>query len=349
MNSACITGGSGFLGATIVRQLLSSGIRRIVVFDTVAPPDDIASSVTFIQGDVRDRSALEGALTGVEVVFHAAAVVDWGTSSPEEVRSVNVDGTRAVVAACRAAATRVLIFTSSLDATFAGRNLIDVDEDLPYPSRHPNMYCRSKMEGELIVNAAHSRDMATCSIRPADIYGEADPYHMPALIDMAMGGFYVRIGNGRAVGSHAYVGNVAAAHIQAARAFLAGNRAHGGKSYFIADGHPANFFAFFDRILVGAGYELKPPGLRLPFAVFYVLGLIVELATLPFRRIMKTAPRISRFAAVYTCTTYTFRPTRAIRDFGYQERYSEDQAVDRTIAYYRERRMEAPAGEPELG
>ncbi len=230
---------------------------------------------------------------------------------------------------------KVLILTSSLDATFSGKELVDVDESLPYPARHPNMYCRSKMEAELVVNAAHGAGMQTCSLRTADIYGPADPYHMPPLIEMAESGFYVRIGNGSALSRHCYVGNVAVAHLQAARAFPDGQDDHGGRSCFITDAPPANFFAFFDHMVREAGYTIHPRNLRIPFAVFYLMGAFVELVTLPVRPFLRRAPRVSRFAAVYTCTTYTFRADRAAADFGFTATYDEEGAVAETIAYYR--------------
>ncbi len=335
----CITGGSGFLGTHLVREITDKdspiSVSEIVVYDLAPPPVAIAGRVRHVSGDIRDRTALGRALEGVDIVFHMAAIVDWGTRSPTEVRGVNVEGTEAVVEAARHAGVKVLILTSSLDATFSGREQVDVDESLSYPARHPNMYCRSKMEAELVVNAAHGDDLQTCSLRPADIYGPADPYHMPPLIEMAENGFYVRIGDGSALSQHCYVGNVAVAHLQAARAFLDGRNDHGGRSYFITDGPPANFFTFFDRMVSEAGYTIRPRNLRIPFALFYAMGALVELVTLPVRPVLKRAPRVSRFAAVYTCTTYTFRADRAAADFGFTPKYDEESAVAETIAYYR--------------
>ncbi len=339
----CVTGGSGFLGSRIVRELCdpSSPVRpsRIVVYDLVPPPEKIAGDVDFVQGDVLDSDLLEQTLSGIDVVFHTAAVVDWGTKPPSEVIRVNVEGTRRVAEACRKKSVRVLVATSSLDATFSGRDLLDVDENLPYPRRHPNAYCRSKMEAELIVKKAHEDGLAACSLRPADIYGEGDPYHIPPLLDMVRSGFYVRIGDGSAKSQHAYVGNVAVAHIQAAASFLNGRSGHGGRSYFITDGPGANFFTFFERIILAAGYRIRPKNLRFPFFLFYLIGAFVEVVTLPVRAVLNQAPRVSRFAAIYTCTSYTFSSKGAERDFGFVPRYSEEEAITATAAFYSEERV----------
>jgi nucleoside-diphosphate-sugar epimerase len=191
------------------------------------------------------------------------------------------------------------------------------------------------MEAEELVNAADSSQLHTCSLRPADIYGPGDPYHMPPLLEMVRKGLFVRIGNGSAVSQHVYVGNIALAHIQAAAAFLDGNLHHAGRSYFIADGEAANFFAFFGHIIETAGYTIRPKNFRIPFLPFYLLGALVELVTLPVRAVLKRAPRVSRFAAIYTCTTYTFDSRRATEDFGYAPRYTEAEGVAETAAYYR--------------
>jgi len=306
-----------------------------VVYDRYPPPETIADLVDYVAGDVRSETDVAAAVAGVDIVFHTAAVVDWGTKSPAEVRAVNVGGAEAVLQACKRSGVRVLVLTSSLDATFSGRELRNVDEDLPYPRRHPNMYCRSKMEAEELINAADSPELHTCSLRPADIYGPGDPYHIPPLLEMVRKGFYVRIGNGSAVSQHVYVGNVALAHIQAAAAFLDGKLRHGGRSYFITDGEPANFFAFFDHIIKTAGFTIRPKNFRIPFLPFFLLGALVELVTLPVRAVLKRAPRVSRFAAIYTCTTYTFDSLRAAEDFGYSPRYTEAEGVAETAAYYR--------------
>jgi nucleoside-diphosphate-sugar epimerase len=52
----------------------------------------------------------------------------------------------------------------------------------------------------------------------------------------------------------------------------------------------------------------------------------------PFK---KYHPKFSRFAVVYTCTEYTFTSAKAIRDFGFNPKYSHNEALQRTIDYYK--------------
>jgi sterol-4alpha-carboxylate 3-dehydrogenase (decarboxylating) len=302
-----VTGGSGFLGSAIVKELLEEDApfrsSEIRIFD-VKKPAIQHERVKFIKGDVRDYEAILTACDSAQVVIHSAAIVDWGTHSEQEVLAVNTGGTANVVRACQENSVRVLIYTSSLDAVYSGKPLKDVDESIPYPDKHETMYCRSKYLGEKEVIKAAQNGINACVLRPSDIYGENDPFHMGSLINMAKGGFYIRLGNGKAKNQHVYVHNMAYAHLLAAEAMLNGNDKVTGNVYFITDSPGVNFFKFFDAIVEDAGYRIWPKSLWLP------RGL-----------------------------AYTFSARKAEKDFGFYPKYPEEEAVRRTADHYREIRL----------
>ena len=337
-----LTGGSGFLGGAMIRELLDPSpvfpVAELRILDT-APPDAADDSrVLWIQGDVRDPDAVSGAVQGVDLVFHSAAIVDWGTRSEEEIMGVNVEGTRNVVEACRENGVKALVYTSSLDVLFSGLPLRQVDESAPYPAKHGSSYCVSKYQAEKLVLESNGDGMKTCSLRPADIYGEGDPYHLGNLIGMARKGFYIRLGDGSSSCQHVYVGNVAHAHLLAARALMGENGRVAGQAYFVTDGPGTNFFSFFDRFVSGAGYRIWPRNLWLPRRLAYTLGVISEGVAVLVRPVWKYRPKLSRFAVVYTCTDYTFSSDRARRDFGFVPKYSEEEAYRRTVDHFRKPR-----------
>jgi len=223
-----VTGGSGFLGKAIVKELLepdcpfnSSEIR---VFDKRPYKGIQNEKVTFIQGDIRNYSEVEKACEGVKLVIHSAAIIDWGTHTESEILGVNFGGTENIVKACLKNKVPYLVYTSSLDAVFTGKPLVDIDESQPYPAKPVTSYCDSKIKSEQMVREANGNNLKTCILRPSDIYGEEDPYHIDSLIDMAKGGFYVRLGNGKSKCQHVYVGNMAHAHVLAADALLQNNK-----------------------------------------------------------------------------------------------------------------------------
>lgn len=333
-----ITGGSGFLGARIVEELLSEDSlftpSEIIVYD-IQPFKNLSSDkVRFIQCDIRDYDALELASKDVDIIIHSAAIIDWGTRTREEVLSVNVGGTENVIKVCKKNNIQNLVFTSSLDAVFSGKPLVDIDESQPYPTHYHTVYCESKVLGEQAVIKAHSKDLKTCILRPSDIYGEADPYHMDPLIDMAKSGFYVRLGNGTSKCQHVYVGNMAHAHVMAAHALWNNNKKVEKNAYFITDGPGINFFEFFDKIVLGAGYKIFPKNLWLPFWLAYAIGSISEFIAVLWRPIKHYNPKFSRFAVIYTCHDFTFSSKKALADFNFRPKYDFKTSLTNTIAYY---------------
>lgn len=334
-----LTGGSGFLGKALVREILSTdspvSCQLLRIFDLnpyTGPADD---RIEMVQADIRDRDALANACEGIDAVIHAAAIVDWGTHPEREVYAVNYESTCKVIDACRLAGVKYLIYTSSLDAIYTGKSMTGIDESVPYPAAHPNMYCKSKALAEKAVLEASNGVLKTCVLRPADIYGPSDPFHIGSLIDMAKSGFYVRLGDGTAHSQHVFVGNMAYAHLQALQALVAGNTAPAGNAYFITDGVSSNFFKFFDAIIEGAGYRIRPKNLWIPRNIAYCLGACAEFIALLIRPVVRYNPKFSRFAVIYTCNDFTFKPEKAKKDFNFRPKYSSREAFEITVNYYR--------------
>ena len=333
-----LTGGSGFIGSRIVEELLADDSplkpSKITVFD-VKPYNGIQNNnIQFIQGDIYDYKAIEKASKEADIAIHSAAIIDWGTKSEQEVLNINVEGTKNIIKACKSNDINHLVYTSSLDAVFTGTPLVDIDETQPYPDTHHTVYCESKKLGELAVLEAHSADLTTCILRPSDVYGEADPYHIDSLIDMAKSGFYVRLGNGTSKCQHVYVGNMAYAHVLAANALWTGNKKVAKEIYFITDGKGSNFFKFFDQVVEGAGYNIFPKNAWIPKKIAYAIGNISEGIAVFMRPIKHYNPKFSRFAVTYTCTDFTYSSKKAIRDFNFQPKYSIEESLQKTINFY---------------
>ena len=337
-----LTGGAGFLGKAIAAELLDPGSpvtpSLLRIFDLAEYHGPVGENVQVVRGDIRDPRAVSEACRGIDLVIHSAATVDWGTKPDKEVLDINFGGTENLLRACRENGVRHMVYTSSLDAVFGGKPLQDIDESIPYPEKHPNSYCLSKCLAEKAVAAENSKgdpgSFTACILRPADIWGEEDPFHIGSLIDMAKGGFYVRLGNGQTKSQHVYVGNMAWAHVLAAKALLQGNQAVAGEAYFITDAPPSNFFHFFDRIVEGSGYRIRPKNIWIPRHVAYAMGTISEGIALLARPVKKYMPKFSRFAVIYTCSDFTFSAEKARRDFGFEPKYSQEDAFRRTTEFY---------------
>ena len=110
MNSVLITGGAGFLGINLVRHFLSLGWRvRVIDRELFDYPE--ASNVEVITGDIRDENAMNKAARGMDFVVHTAAALPL--HSDDEIFSVDVEGTRTVLAASLAAGAKRVVHISS--------------------------------------------------------------------------------------------------------------------------------------------------------------------------------------------------------------------------------------------
>src|SRR5271166_4741130 len=154
-----ITGGCGFLGRRLAMLLLERGsslgpIEQLVLFDNAPSalplPDD--RRLTLVTGDIADRETVRQLLLpGAAVVFHLAAVVSGEAEADIDLGyRVNLDGTRAVLEACRALGTCPrLVFASSL-AVYGGALPPQVGDDTPLTPQ--SSYGTQKAIGELLVN-----------------------------------------------------------------------------------------------------------------------------------------------------------------------------------------------------
>jgi nucleoside-diphosphate-sugar epimerase len=162
---ALITGGSGYFGSLLLRRLVERG-WDCRVFD-LHDADDRPASVAFVSGDIRDRSAVDAACAGVDVVFHNVAQVPLAKSRAL-FDSVNVTGTDILLAAARAAGVAKIVHTSS-SAVFGVPRTNPVTEDTEPAPAEP--YGRAKYEAEQRCRAAAAAGLDVTIIRPRTVLG----------------------------------------------------------------------------------------------------------------------------------------------------------------------------------
>jgi 2-alkyl-3-oxoalkanoate reductase len=310
---ALVTGAGGFLGRYIAEQLVARG-DRVRGLARGRYPELEVLGVQTVQGDIQDAAAVERACDQIEVVYHVAAVAGiWGPW--RHYYGINTLGTHNVVAACRRASVRRLVFTSSPSVTFAGRDQCGVDESAPYPTRWLAHYPHSKALAEQHVLEANSSDLLTCALRPHLVWGPRDQHLIPRLIARARSGQLRRVGDGTNVIDAVYVENAAAAHLLAADALRPGSQAC-GRAYFITNGQPVNCWQWIGEILALAG--LPPVTRQISYRAAYAAGAMLEgLWTILGRT---DEPRMTRFLAAQLATSHHFDITAARRDLGYQPR-----------------------------
>ena len=322
---ALVTGGGGFLGSAIVRQLLERG-DEVTILARSTYPEIEQMGVTCLQLDITDPRGLTEACQGMDVVFHVAAKAGvWGDKA--QFMQINVQGTKNMLAAAKSANVPRFIYTSSPSAVWSGGDKINVSEaDCPYPQSYLTTYPESKAIAERMALAENGPQMAVCALRPHLIYGPGDPHLLPRVIQRAD---RLRIiGDGNNIVGICYVENAALAHVLAADA-LATDSTNAGKAYFITDLKPVKLWTWINEVLVRLGK--KPIRRRLPTAFVYGVGAFLEVVWRTFG--LSGEPPMTRFVAVQMSSSCSYDLSAAINDFGYKERVDPKVGFERMIEY----------------
>ncbi|GMH43010.1 hypothetical protein BSKO_10932 [Bryopsis sp. KO-2023] len=344
-----VTGGAGFLGQNLVKQLVETGKYDVSIFDVRPPPDSAGlTGVPYVKGDLTKIESISDALNGVKVVFHVATVTPTAenTTNEELMYAVNVTGAQNVIQASASKDVEKLIFTSSASVVFEGQDLVNVGEDLPYAKNPMDYYTSTKIQAERLILAANGLEgkLATCALRPSAIFGEGDTVMVPTVVARAKKGKmkYI-IGDGENQMDFTYVGNVAQAHIDAAEK-LTLESPLAGKPYFITNQDPQKFWGFMGDILEGLDYER--PHIKLPYLLIFIVVFIFEYIIVPLLAPFKdlksdlTVNRIklSKCNRVFQCD-------RAKKDFGYIPKVPMDEALKRLLGSFEHLRNPEPKKE----
>jgi len=368
MATVLVTGGGGFLGSFVVSQLRERGaelgVAKVKVLDVLSgvrgmTKDDDAEFKArcvdaWVVGSITDDEALRRAVDGVDAIVHVASAVETGTADPAVLRAVNVDGTRALLAAAQApwSKVRAVVYASSLDVLVANI-FADVDgeteDSLPYavdaaPASHVerDVYSVTKTTAErdvLACNGSRGR-LLTAAVRPVGLFGPRDVVHLQAVLSTARqaGSMHVfRIGAGDKVFQHAYVENVAWMLCLCAARLLQGDRAVAGQAFMgIDDTKVCNFFDFFTVYLAALGYRV--PTVHVPAALAWPAACLAEDCFRVARWLMPQRLRgaqllFTRRAVHGTCVTQWFDTDKARRLLGYVPPVPPRLAHERTLAH----------------
>ena len=318
-----VTGGGGFLGQYIVERIVERGeaVRslsrmRYRALDRLG--------VEHMQGDIRDASAVRKACADVDVVIHTAAIAGiWGPW--EKFYSINTQGSRNVLQACREEGVSRLVYSSSPSVTFDGTDQINVDESAAYPTKWLCHYPHSKALAEQEILEANCHHLRTCALRPHLIWGPRDQHLIPRLLDRARAGQLRIVGDAGNLVDMIYVDNAADAHLLAADALAVPQSAAAGNAYFLSQGEPVNCWGWINEILQQSGIE--PIRKKIPFRFAWWIGRMLEAVYALTGRTEE--PRMTRFLAAQLATSHYFDISAARRDLNYRPQISTEEGMQR--------------------
>jgi nucleoside-diphosphate-sugar epimerase len=323
-----VTGGGGFLGQAIVRQLRAAG-HAVTAAGRSRYPELEADGVRTLQLDVRDAIATRRAVAGHDTVIHAAARAGvWGPRS--EYQRINVDGTQHVIDACRAAGVERLVYTSSPSVAFDGRDHENAGPELPYPPRYEAIYPETKAAAERLVLAANGPRLATTALRPHLIWGPGDPHLLPRVFERARRGRLRIVGHGQNRVGVSFVENAAAAHVQAALALQVDSGA-AGRAFFVHDPEPVALWPWLNTLLEAVGLHRVEK--RVPLRAARLAGSLLESAWSMLR--LPGEPPMTRFVAAQLASSHWYDLQPARDAFGYAPPVSAADAFDRTVRFWR--------------
>jgi CDP-glucose 4,6-dehydratase len=177
-----VTGATGLVGASLVRQLLESGADVVALIRDWVPGSELVGAglverINIVRGDVRDQRAMERALGEyeIETVFHLAAqtIVGVANRNPVSTLDANIRGTWALLEACRRSPTVKQIVTASSDKAYGDQKILPYTEETPVVGRHP--YDVSKSCADLIAQMyARSYGLPVCVTRCGNFFGGGD-------------------------------------------------------------------------------------------------------------------------------------------------------------------------------
>ncbi|MDP2645603.1 MAG: NAD-dependent epimerase/dehydratase family protein [Desulfobacterales bacterium] len=323
---ALVTGGGGFLGRFIVRQLLARG-DDVAIFSRGDYPELRKIGVRLISGDLGEPEPVRSACAGIHTVFHAAANTGmWGPW--EAFNGPNVRGTQHVLDACLARGVDKLVYTSSPSVVFANASQENCDESLPYPASYESHYAKSKAMGEKLVLEANGNRLLTCSLRPHLVFGPGDPHLLVAVLARARTGRFIQVGDGKNKVDFSYVEDAARAHILAADALGHGS-AVAGSAYFISQDEPVALYPWLRALF--ARLDIPPLKRRCSLRSARAIGAVLECVHRTFPRLGE--PRITRFLASELALSHYYDISRAKNDFGYRPLFTMEQALEKTLPY----------------
>lgn len=172
-----VTGGTGFLGGFLVRELLAKGVPVRVLARRSPRTEPLHSAgAEIVSGDLHDADSVARAVRGADVVYHLAAKV--GAAARKDYFETNVAGTERVLAACCQTGVKQVVYASSLAVYGPGNEGEPIDESTPLDDR-PKLrdpYAESKIAAEHLVSSfAKTTGISTVIIRPGIVFGPGRP------------------------------------------------------------------------------------------------------------------------------------------------------------------------------
>lgn len=304
---ALVTGGTGFVGANLVRELVSAGATVRVL---ARPGGDRRAldgvKVEIVEGDLLNAPSLARACAGVDTVYHVAADYRLWVPDPAVLHRVNVDGTRAMLDAAGAAGARRIVYTSTVGTLGIPKDGAPGTEDTPVSlADMVGAYKASKFLAEQVALDFAGRGLPVVVVNPSAPIGPWDVKPTPTgqmVLDFMSGKMFATLDTGLNL---VHVRDAAQGHV------LAAQRGKVGEKYILGAARGNVSLAEIGRLLSEITGR-RPPRLRVPYAVAWCGAACMETVA----RLTGGAPKVPLTAVRMAKKRMYFSPAKAIRELG---------------------------------
>lgn len=331
-NKVLVTGASGMVGFHTVKHLLAQGYETTALIRESSKDGalkSLAGPLSILRLSLDNEPGLLAALQGVDVLVHAAGLVD-PHATKEEIYGVNVESCNHLLQAASQANLKHFIHISSLSVITGKNDLHGATEDSPI-LYSGEAYADSKIEAEKTVSLYFGRSpMMVTILRPGFIYGPMERAWMPRLIDNLKHRRAMLIDGGIKQTNVIFVDNLVTAIM------LAMMNPKADKQVFnLTDGETVTKKELFDAICDGMGYkriEKEVPGwlARAACESVSTLAPLLPAAT------RKNLSRFSRAAFRLAGLNQGFDISKAESVLGYKERIPFSEGMKSTLVYFKQ-------------
>jgi len=233
MSRAIITGGAGFIGSHLAKELVSRGYH-VIILDNLSTGrmsniEPLLGNAEFVKGSITDLPLLCKLSSGADYIFHQAAIpsVPRSVKNPKASHNANITGTLNVLLAARDNGIKKVVYASSSSVYGDNSTLPNIEDIMPNPQ---SPYAVTKLAGEFYCNVFHKiYALNTICLRYFNVYGPQQdpdsPYAavIPIFINNALAGKSpVIYGDGEQSRDFTFVKDVVEANILAAESKVTG-------------------------------------------------------------------------------------------------------------------------------
>ena len=180
MSKILVTGADGFIGSHLVEELVKQGhkVKAFAYYNSFNSwgwldilEKDIMDNVEVFTGDIRDPNGVREAMTGMDEVFHLAALIaiPFSYHSPDAYVDTNIKGTLNVLQAAKLLGTQRVLVTSTSEV-YGTAQYVPIDEKHPYQGQSP--YSATKIGADRLAESFYrSFEMPITIVRPFNTYG----------------------------------------------------------------------------------------------------------------------------------------------------------------------------------